>query len=85
MSFKKSALIPIKLQLIHTDVAGPLSPPSIKGSRYYILFIDDFSRMCWVFFMKYKSEVTGIFFKLENPAHPRKVINKKNIVSATFD
>jgi hypothetical protein len=35
--------------------------------------------------MKYKSEVTGIFFKLENPAHPRKVINKKNIVSATFD
>jgi len=54
-----------KLQLIHTDVAGPLSTPSIKGSRYYILFIDDFSRMCWIFFMKYKSEVAGIFFKFK--------------------
>jgi len=54
-----------KLQLIHIDVAGPLSTPSIKGSRYYILFIDDFSRMCWVFFMKYKSEVAGIFFKFK--------------------
>jgi hypothetical protein len=39
-----------KLQLIHTDVAGPLSTSSLKGSRYYILFIDDFTRMCWIFF-----------------------------------
>jgi transposase InsO family protein len=54
-----------KLQLIHTDVAGPLSTPSIKGSRYYILFIDDFTRMCWIFFMKYKSEVAGIFWQFK--------------------
>ena len=50
-----------KLQLIHTDMAGPLKTPSLKGSRYYILFIDDFTRMCWIFFMKYKSEVVEIF------------------------
>ena len=54
-----------KLQLIHTDVAGPLSTPSLNGSRYYLLFIDDYSRMCWIYFMKFKSEVAGIFWKFK--------------------
>ncbi|KAI3423526.1 Protein kinase domain-containing protein [Psidium guajava] len=39
-----------KLQLIHTDVSGPQRTPSLKGSLYYIAFIDDFTRMCWIFF-----------------------------------
>ncbi|XP_073263046.1 uncharacterized protein [Populus alba] len=54
-----------KLQLIHTDVAGPLSTPSLNGSKYYLLFIDDFSRMCWIYFMKFKSEVAGILWSRE--------------------
>jgi hypothetical protein len=54
-----------KLQLIHTDVVGPLSTPSLKGSRYYILFINDFTRMYWIFFMKFKSEVAGIFWRFK--------------------
>ena len=32
------------LNLIHTDVWGPSSVVSIGGARYYIMFIDDFSR-----------------------------------------
>ena len=35
-----------KLQLIHIDVAGPQRTPSLQGSSYFILFIDDFTRMC---------------------------------------
>jgi hypothetical protein len=54
-----------KLQLIHTDVVGPLSTPSLNGSKYYLLFIDDFSRMCWIYFMKFKSEVAGIFWRFK--------------------
>lgn len=34
-----------KLQLIHTDLGGPQPELSLKGSKYYIAFIDDFSRM----------------------------------------
>jgi len=33
-----------KLQLIHTDIGEPQKTPSLKGNRYYILFIDDFTR-----------------------------------------
>lgn len=50
-----------KLQLIHSDVWGRQATPSLNGSRYYVLFIDDFSRMCWIYFMKFKSEVALIF------------------------
>ena len=52
-SFSKSAWrASQKLQLIHTDVEGPQRTPSLKGSLYFVLFIDDFTRMCWIFFLK---------------------------------
>lgn len=54
-----------KLQLIHSDVGGPLKPESLNGSKYYLLFIHDFSRFCWIFFMKEKSEVATIFWKFK--------------------
>jgi hypothetical protein len=54
-----------KVQLIHMDVAGPQRTPSLKGSLYYIVFIDDFSRMCWIFFLKFKSEVARVFWKFK--------------------
>ena len=41
------------LELIHSDMGGPL-PISVGGSRYFIIFIDDFSRMTWISFMPAK-------------------------------
>ena len=37
------------LELIHTDVCGPIKPSSLSKSNYFLLFIDDFSRKTWVF------------------------------------
>lgn len=34
-----------KLQLIHADVCGPMQTESIGGGKYFLLFVDDFSRM----------------------------------------
>ena len=36
-------------ELIHSDMGGPL-PISIGGNRFLIIFVDDFSRMTWIFF-----------------------------------
>ncbi len=44
-----------RLQLVHSDVCGPLQT-SFGGCKYFLLFIDDFSRMTWVYFLKNKSE-----------------------------
>ena len=54
-----------KLQLIHTDLGGPQPELSLKGSRYYIVFIDDFTRMCWIYFLRFKSEVAEVFWRFK--------------------
>jgi len=47
--------------LIHSDVWGP-SPVAIKGgSRYYVSFIDNHTRYCWVYLMKHCSELFEIY------------------------
>jgi hypothetical protein len=42
------------LELMHIDICGPMSTNSHGGNRYFITFIDDFSRMCWVYFFEAK-------------------------------
>lgn len=49
------------LSLVHTDICGPINPESKSGARYFVTFIDDFSRMIFVYFMKSRSEVLEIF------------------------
>ena len=44
------------LERIHTDVCGPFSVASKAKHRYYVIFVDEFSRRCWIFFMQKKSE-----------------------------
>ena len=33
----------------------------MSGSRYFVLFIDDYSRKTWIYFLKTKDEVFGRF------------------------
>jgi len=44
------------LELVHTDLCGPTRKKSPRGEEYFILFIDDFSRMCWIGLLKHKDE-----------------------------
>ena len=44
------------LELIHSDVCGPLEVQSIRGARFYITFIDDHSNLSVVYPMRKKSE-----------------------------
>jgi hypothetical protein len=37
--------------IIHSDVYGLLQVPSFGGKKYFVTFINDFSRYTWVFFL----------------------------------
>ena len=45
-----------RLELIHADLCRPMQTKSLGGSIYFLLFIDDYSRMSWVYFLQHKSE-----------------------------
>jgi transposase InsO family protein len=49
------------LELIHSDVCGPMPSSSISGYVNYVSFIDDYSRKTWIYFLKSKDEVFGKF------------------------
>ena len=49
------------LEVIHSNVCGPMSSSSLSGYVYYVSFIDDFSRKTWVYFLKSKDEVFSKF------------------------
>ena len=49
------------LELIYTDVWGPASYTRIDGSRYYLLFVDQFTKYTWFYPMVTKSGVSTIF------------------------
>ncbi|KAK2427210.1 putative mitochondrial protein [Trifolium repens] len=54
-----------KLELVHSDVCGPINPQSNGGNRYFITFTDDFSRKTWVYFLQDKACVFEIFKKFK--------------------
>ena len=47
------------LELIHSDVFGPMSSTYLTGYEYYVTFVDDYSRNKWIYFLKTKDEVFG--------------------------
>ena len=49
------------LEYVHTDVWGPSPCQSLGGARYFVSFIDDFSRKVCVYFLQSKSETLANF------------------------
>jgi transposase InsO family protein len=53
------------LERIHTDVCGPFSVASTAKHRYYVIFVDDFSCKCLIFFMQKKDQTFSKFYEFK--------------------
>ena len=53
------------LEQVHSYFCGPFSIASTAKQRYYVIFIDDFSRRCWIYFMQNKDQTFSRFCELK--------------------
>jgi len=49
------------LELVHADICGPAQCPSLGDKQYFILYVDDFTRMILVYFLDSKSNAFNTF------------------------
>lgn len=57
-SFPRSPNI---VNLVHSDLLGPISPPTANGKKYILSFIDDHTRFNTIYLLTHKSEVHETF------------------------
>ena len=67
--YAKNHRVPFKISLnkspvpfvhVFTDVWGPFSTPSTLGHKYFVSFIDDCTRVSWVYLLKSKHDVLHV-------------------------
>ncbi|KAK1577018.1 hypothetical protein Q3G72_018477 [Acer saccharum] len=66
LPFQKSDIkSTVPLELIFTDIWGPSPMISTTGHKYYISFVDDYTRFTWLFPISLKSEALSVFLKFK--------------------
>ncbi|CAL2255248.1 unnamed protein product [Prunus armeniaca] len=58
--------VSISLELVHIDLCGPMRTESVAGNKYFMLIIDDFTRMIWLYFLRNKYEAFNCFKKFKS-------------------
>ncbi|GBP21081.1 Copia protein [Eumeta japonica] len=69
--FKNKEHIDRPLFNVHTDVCGPITPPTLDDRNYFVVFIDEFTHYCATYLMMRKSDVFAVFkdFVAKSNAH----------------
>ncbi|KAA8550319.1 hypothetical protein F0562_002003 [Nyssa sinensis] len=47
--------------LVQSDIWGPAPTPTEGGSRYFVIFVDDYSRYTWIYLLQHRSELTTVY------------------------
>ena len=62
LSFNKSeSFSSAPFDLVHFDIWGPAPIPTEGGSRYFVVFVDDYSCYTWIYLLQRQSELTNVY------------------------
>ena len=53
------------LELVRADIFSPTRSPSLGNKRYFLLFIDDYTRMIWLYFIHAKLDAFSVFLEFK--------------------
>ena len=65
-TFGKGTIIEFPLQLINSDIYGPLDLKARHEAVYFITFINDFTQYGYVYMISHKSQALDCFIKFSN-------------------
>jgi hypothetical protein len=65
------------LEIVHSDVCGPMRTTSLGGARYFVTYIDNFSRKVWVYLLKSKGECLEKFKEFKALVETQSELNIK--------
>jgi histone deacetylase 1/2 len=77
---KSSSESSFPLELVFSDVWGPACP-SVGRNKYYVSFIDDFSKFSWIYMLKNKSDVFQRFHDFQH--HVERLFDRKILALQT--
>jgi hypothetical protein len=67
--------------LIHCDIWGPYSVPTLDGHKYFLTIVDDHSRSTWVYLMHSKSDTRPLLISFFNVVKTQFHIKIKSVRS----
>ena len=53
------------LELIHADLCGPIELETLGGSQYFLLLVDDCTRMMWTSMLRQKFDALEAFQRFQ--------------------
>ena len=65
------------LEIIHTDVCGPINIEALDKYHYFLIFTDDLSRYEYIYLMKHKSETFEKFKEFQSEVKNHRNKKKK--------
>lgn len=54
-----------RLELVHADLCGPITPATPGGKRYFLLMVDDVSRFTWLVLLSTKDEAEAAIRRIK--------------------
>lgn len=75
------------LDPVHYDLCKPMKTTTVAGARYFLLFVDDFSKKMWVFFFKKSSDVFKVAVENDTGRRVKTLCsdNGNEFTSTTFE
>ncbi|XP_074327045.1 uncharacterized protein LOC141664984 [Apium graveolens] len=68
------------LELIHGDICGPITPSTHAGNRYFMLLVDDYSRIMWVYLLKIKDEAFEAFKRFKAKVENEEKLQQEKLI-----
>ena len=83
--FEKTIRAQIPLQLVHSDICGPMNVRAKHGTSYFITIIDDFTRFGYVYLISHKYDALGCFRNFLNLIENQKDVRLKALKALRTD